>query len=71
MTSAAGLVVFALDLLLTAASLLRELSTLLSSKIVEWCTKRSMAATVMPGSGNTLFQPESGWLAVMRMLRRS
>jgi hypothetical protein len=30
-----------------------------------------MAATVMPGSGNTLFQPENGWFAVMRMLRRS
>ena len=31
----------------------------------------AMAATVMPKSGNTLSQPENGWLAVMRMLRRS
>src|SRR3954453_12981258 len=37
------------------------------SKMVAWWTSRSIAASVMAGSGKTLPHSPKGWLAVIRM----
>jgi hypothetical protein len=39
--------------------------------MVAWWTRRSIAATVIAGSGKTSFQAEKGWLAVISRLPRS
>src|SRR5690554_1651748 len=48
----------------------RKLSAFIS-KIVAWWTSRSTAASVMAGSGKTLFHSPKGWFAVIRTDRRS